>query len=147
MTTTHHRLSLPMAAVLCAALQGCVTLDAEKWRVVHDQTCRLDEDWLVRDTLHFARAGTGVDDEDWRNFERDVLAGAGLPLGYTVLDARHAARDADGGQRSLPGKVVTILRTDDAASTAAIDHVVARYRQAFGNDSVLRENIHVCVKP
>jgi hypothetical protein len=141
-----------IAIALPMLLQGCASLDGAQWRRVYEQTCHLDEQWLVRDTLYFGRSISTdgvislVDDDEWQRFENETL-GIAFPTGHTVIDAHGAWRNADGVQRGEPSKVVVVVHPDDQASEAAITHVIATYKQTFRQESVLREHAGVCVRP
>ena len=141
-----------IALALPVLLHGCVSLEGAQWRHVYEQTCHLDEQWLVRDTLYFGRsistdgAISLVGDDEWQRFENETLAIA-FPTGYTVIDAHGAWRNADGVKRGEPSKVVVVVHPDDQASEAAITQVIATYKQAFRQESVLRELAGVCVRP
>jgi hypothetical protein len=138
---------------LAAFLPACAAFDAANWRRVYEQTCALDEQWVVRDTLYFglsmvAENGTvlSIEDADWHRFESDVLSQA-FANGYTVLEARGAWRGADGTLQTEPSRVVIVLHPDDTAWEAAIANVIRRYREQFRQESVLREHAGVCMAP
>lgn len=135
------------ALALCAAaLGGCATVGTKpEWTVEHALGCRLDEQRLVRDALYFGRSTPGgdVDDAAWRAFEDEVVAAA-FPHGFTVLDASGRWRGADGALASEGSRVVLVVHADDAATEARVRGVVARYRERFRQESVLRERAAVC---
>ena len=138
-----------VAFALCAAaLGGCAATDTKReWLVEHTLGCRLDEQRLVRDALYFGRSipgGGEVDDDAWHAFEDDVVAAA-FPRGFTVIDANGRWRGADGVLASEGSRVVLVVHADDAATEARVRDVVARYRERFRQESVLRERAAVCV--
>lgn len=117
------------------------------WVREHPLGCRLDEQLAVRDTLYFGRSipdGGEVDADAWRRFETDVLLPA-FPRGYTVLDANGRWRGSDGATIGEASRVVVIVHADDSASESTVRDVVARYRSAFRQESVLRERGAACV--
>lgn len=137
--------------VLAALLPACISLDSTQWRRVHEQTCALDEHWVVRDTLYFGLSMVAEDgsvsiigEDDWERFENEVLSSA-FPSGYTVLKAHGAWRNASGVHRTEPARVVVVLHSDDPASEAAITETIRRYRERFRQESVLREHVGVCL--
>ncbi len=136
---------------LAALLSACASLGATQWRRVYEQTCALDEHWVVRDTLYFglsmvAEDGTvgAIGEDDWKRFENDVLILA-FPGGYTVLDAHGAWRNANGVLRTEPSHVVVVLHPEGPTSEAAVISVIRRYREQFRQESVLREHAGVCM--
>jgi hypothetical protein len=135
------------AALACVAglvlmLAGC-QLD---WVREHPLGCRLDEQSALRDTLYFGRSipGSGeVDADAWRRFENEVLAPA-FPRGYSVLDAAGHWRGNDGAIVSEATRIVIVVHGDDDASETELRKIVARYREMFRQESVLRERTAVC---
>jgi hypothetical protein len=138
-----------LAALLAVVVlaTGCAARgDTGRWRTGYPPGCRPDEQRLARDTLYFGRAipgGGEVGEADWQAFERDVLADA-FARGYTVLDAHGRWQAADGTQQVERSRVVVVVHDDSAASDAAVREVVARYRERFHQQSVLRERGAVC---
>jgi hypothetical protein len=125
-----------------ALLAGCHV----DWVREHPLGCRLDEQPLVRDTLYFGRSMPGggeVDADAWREFETGVLLRA-FPHGYTVLDATGRWRGADGVTVGEASRVVIVVHADDGTGESTVRDVVARYRSAFRQESVLRERAAVC---
>jgi len=140
-----------LASLLCAAaLGGCAAAGYRtEWVIEHPLGCRLDEQRLVRDTLYFGRsmpAGGEVDEAAWRAFEHEVVARA-FPQGYTLVDADGRWRAADGSMASERSRVLLAVHADDPASEERVREVVARYRERFRQESVLRERTAVCASP
>jgi Protein of unknown function (DUF3574) len=139
--------ALVFAIVLSA--QGCgsmAVLDSSNWEREHPLYCRSDEQTLMRDTLYFGRSipgGGSVDDAAWKHFEDDTIAPA-FVHGFSVIDAHGTWRGNDGATVSEPTRIVVIVHDDDAASETSIRGVVRAYRDAFQQQSVLRERVAVC---
>ncbi|MEO7325694.1 MAG: DUF3574 domain-containing protein [Dokdonella sp.] len=135
------------AAIACVAglaltLAGC-KLD---WVREHPLGCRLDEQLATRDTLYFGRSipgGADVDEAAWQRFENEVLLPA-FPRGYTMLDAHGHWRGKDGVSIGEASRIVILVHGDDASSDAAVRTVIARYRDMFRQESVLRERTTAC---
>lgn len=89
-TTSSHFVALALPILL----QGCVSLEGAEWRRVHEQTCRMDEQWPVRDTLHFGRSISTdgvtrlVGDDEWQRFGNEALV-IDFPGGCTVTNPVH----------------------------------------------------------
>ncbi|MEO5561649.1 MAG: DUF3574 domain-containing protein [Dokdonella sp.] len=135
------------AALACVAglvlmLAGC-KLD---WVREHPLGCRLDEQLALRDTLYFGRSipgGGDVDEAAWQRFENETLLRA-FPRGYTMLDAHGHWRGTVGAPIGEASRIIILVHGDDATSEAAVRNVVARYRDTFKQESVLRERAAVC---
>ena len=127
----------------CAALVGC----AAPTKSARDVACHAGEQAWMHETLYLGTArahGGSVDSAQWTQFEHDVLL-AQFPNGFTVLDANGHWRDSAGRDFDEPVRTLVIDHADDAAANAAIDRVIAEYRQRFDQEAVLRERGTVCV--
>lgn len=136
----------PLARLLLAGTLAMTAGCHADWVREHPLGCRLDEQRLVRDTLYFGRSipgGGEVDEAAWRRFEDEALLRS-FPRGYTVFDANGHWRGADGATIGEASRIVIIVHADDSASEAMLRDVVARYRTAFRQESVLRERAAVC---
>ena len=87
--------------------------------------------------------GKTVTAAEWDAFVADVVTPR-FPDGLTVLDARGQYRLPESGEiRREPTRVVLVVHPDDAASSAALDAIVAEYRRRFAQRSVLRVDVPV----
>lgn len=90
-----------------------------------------------------AHGGT-VEPAQWQPFEHDVLL-VKFPDGFTVLHGDGHWRDKTAKDFDEPVHVVVIDHPDEAASDAAVQTVIADYRQRFDQEAVLRERSPVCI--
>ncbi|MCU0949649.1 MAG: DUF3574 domain-containing protein [Burkholderiaceae bacterium] len=81
-------------------------------------------------------------DDDWQRFVDRELAPR-FPAGFTVLHARGHWRDATQSPLHEPSRVVDLVHARDPLAAARIAEVVARYRQQFAQQSVLRLSTEV----
>ena len=100
----------------------------------------------MRTTLYFgtARPKGTVSELEWQIFLRDEVT-TRFPDGLTVWDAQGQWRAAGGTVDQERSKVLLLVHGDSAAARANILAVIAKYRQAFDQQSVLWETARVCV--
>ena len=100
----------------------------------------------LRTTLYFglARPKGAVSELEWQLFLRDDVT-ARFPDGLTVWEASGQWRRADGQLEHEGSKVLLLVHPDTAAARAAVQAVIASYRQKFDQESVLWETARVCV--
>ncbi len=100
----------------------------------------------VRTTLYFgtARPKGSVSELEWQLFLRDDVT-ARFPDGLTVWDADGQWRSSAGAIAHEKAKVLLLVHPDTAAARASVLALIARYRQAFDQESVLWETAPVCV--
>jgi len=94
----------------------------------------------VDDRLYFGRTipgGGTVSDADWEDFLRRVVTPR-FPDGLTVWSAEGQWRDGSGAIVSEKSFVLELLHPDDRAVDAAIEEIIARYREMFRQESVLQ---------
>lgn len=140
--------ALAAALLTAGALGGCATPGTRlDWKYDHHLGCRPEEQALGRDTLYFGRAIAGggeVDDAAWQAYAAEVLART-FPDGYSVVDAHGHWRDAQGAAQVEDSRIVVAIHVDDLAADARVREAIARYRERFAQQSVLRERSNVCV--
>lgn|GEM_PF-337869 len=95
----------------------------------------------VREELYFGRGmsdGGIVSDEDFANFvDREVAPR--LPNGFTLYDATGHYTGASGVAIREPTRVLIVLyREEDNVNRALVTDLIARYKQRFRQESVLR---------
>ena len=85
-----------------------------------------------------------VSDAAWQAFLADEITPR-FPDGLTVLDAAGQWRDGMGTIIRERTKLVIILAKRDTDGMQRTDEIAAAYRQAFGQESVLRVVTTACV--
>ena len=100
----------------------------------------------LRTTLYFGldRPKGSVSELEFQMFLRDEVTSR-FPDGLTVWEADGQWRGADGGIEHEKAKVLLLVHPDTAAARTAVQAVIARYRKAFEQESVLWETARVCV--
>ncbi|HXC07403.1 MAG TPA: DUF3574 domain-containing protein [Steroidobacteraceae bacterium] len=126
-----------IAAALSLALAACVSPQRP--------SCRPGEQLVVQDTLYFGtmRAGGPVTADDWAKFLNTTVTPR-FPQGLTVSQASGQWRGADGAMVRESTYVLTLLHPDGAPGEAAIAEIVASYKSAFQQESVLRSRAATC---
>jgi hypothetical protein len=117
-------------ALVVVALAGCAGATARPAR------------WL-RTELVFGLArprGGEVTAAEWQRFVDEEIAPR-FPSGFSMLEAAGAWRNAAGTTVREPARVLLILHPINRASDAAIDELRRRYRERFGQESVLRADV------
>jgi Protein of unknown function (DUF3574) len=127
------------------AFQATATAPALSPPVQSDQ-CGQTTAAQLRTTLYFgtARPKGTVSELEWQIFLRDEVT-TRFPEGLTVWDAQGQWRAAGGTVDQERSKVLLLVHGDSAAARANILAVIAKYRQAFDQQSVLWETARVCV--
>jgi len=135
-----------LAAFGAGAWGGCALQTDAMARQVSSQECGTASAARLRTTLYFgtARPKGTVTELEWQVFLRDEVT-TRFPDGLTVWDAQGQWRGPAGTTDQERSKVLLLVHADSAAARAAIQAVIARYRQAFDQQSVLWETAHVCV--
>ena len=100
----------------------------------------------LRTTLYFgtARPKGSVSELEWQVFLRDDVT-TRFPDGLTVWDAEGQWRGPAGAIDHEKSKVLLLVHADTTAARASVLAVIARYRLAFDQQSVLWETARVCV--
>jgi hypothetical protein len=100
----------------------------------------------LRTTLYFgsARPKGSVSELEWQIFLRDEVTSR-FPDGLTVWDADGQWRAPGGRIDHERCKVLLLVHPDTAAAREAVRTIIARYRKAFDQQSVLWETAQVCV--
>ena len=100
----------------------------------------------LRTTLYFgtARPKGSVSELEWQLFLRDEVSSR-FPEGLTVWDADGQWRTPGGKIDHERTKVLLLVHPDTAAAREAVRTIIARYRRAFDQQSVLWETARVCV--
>lgn len=100
----------------------------------------------LRTTLYFgtARPKGTVSELEWQLFMRDEVTPR-FPDGLTVWNAEGQWRAPSGNTEHEHTKILLLVHQDTPAAREAIKALIARYRKAFDQQSVLWETSKVCV--
>jgi hypothetical protein len=100
----------------------------------------------LRTTLYFgtARPKGSVSELEWQIFLRDEVTSR-FPDGLTVWDADGQWRAPGGRIDHERTKVLLLVHPDTSAARESVREIIARYRKAFDQQSVLWETARVCV--
>lgn len=100
--------------------------------------------WL-RTTLSFGlgRPKGTVSELEWQIFLRDEVTPR-FPGGLTPWDAQGQWRRSEGRIGHERTKLLLLVHSDTPAARDSLQAVIARYRKAFDQESVLRETARVC---
>jgi Protein of unknown function (DUF3574) len=110
-----------------------------------DTVCGPSAKSQVRTTLYFglARPKGSVSELEWQMFLRDEVTKR-FPGGLTVWEAEGQWRMGDGGIGHERSKVLLLVHADNADARASVQNLIAGYRKAFDQESVLWETARVC---
>ena len=139
--------SVAVSAILSAALFGAGAAAARATAAPPPaaDTCGASSAPQVRTTLYFGTSRTkgSVSELEWQLFLRDEVTSR-FPDGLTVWDADGQWRDPSGAIDHERSKVLLLVYPDTAAARANVLAVIAKYRKAFDQQSVLWETARVC---
>jgi hypothetical protein len=110
-----------------------------------DQVCGAASSAQLRTTLYFGlgRPKGTVSELEWQVFLRDEVTSR-FPAGLTVWEAQGQWQSQGGGVGHERTKVLLLVHPDTQAARDAVQTVIARYRKAFEQESVLWETARVC---
>ncbi len=99
----------------------------------------------LRTLLYFglARAAGTISEGEWAEFLRDEITPR-FPDGLTVSEAAGQWRGADGVIVREPTKVVLLVHPHVGPAQAAVQAIIARYKQRFQQEAVLWETARIC---
>jgi hypothetical protein len=100
----------------------------------------------LRTTLYFGLTrpkGSTVSELEWQVFLRDEVT-TRFPAGLTVWEAQGQWQSQGGSIGHERTKVLLLVHPDTPAARGAVQTVIARYRKAFDQESVLWETARVC---
>jgi hypothetical protein len=119
-------------------------VEAQGFTVVMD--CGGDSKPQMRTTLYFGlmRAKGAISELEWQIFLRDEVTRR-FPDGLTVWDADGQWRTPAGTIDHERSKVLLLVHPDTEKARGAVLEVIATYRKAFEQQSVLWESSRVCV--
>lgn len=108
--------------------------------------CKTGEQLAVQDTLYFGTHSPrgAVTADDWTKF-LDTTITPRFPQGLTVSQTSGQWRGADGAIVRESTYVLAVIHPDGAPSEAAIAEIVASYKAAFQQESVLRTTAETCM--
>ena len=118
-------------------------LDAQGLTVVMD--CGAPAAAQIRTTLYFGlgRPKGAVSELEWQIFLRDEVTKR-FPEGFTVLEAEGQWRTPAGSIDHERTKVLLLVHPDTTQARQWVQEVIASYRRAFEQESVLWESSRVC---
>ena len=110
-----------------------------------DQVCGAASSAQLRTTLYFGlgRPKGTVSELEWQVFLRDEVT-TRFPAGLTVWEAQGQWQSQGGAVGHERTKVLLLVHPDTPAARDAVQTVIARYRKAFEQESVLWETARVC---
>ena len=139
------RTSILAAALVAAGAGAPGPVAAQALSVVMD--CGPSSSSQVRTTLYFGTTkpkGGTVSELEWQLFLRDEVTRR-FPAGLTVWEAQGQWQDPNGRLWHEQSKVLLIVHPDAPAARQSVQEIIAAYRNAFDQDSVLWESSRVCV--
>ena len=134
-----------LAAALVAAMGGAGPAAAQTLSVTMD--CGASSTVQIRTTLYFGTMrpkGGSVSELEWQLFLRDEVTKR-FPDGLTVWDAQGQWRGPAGRLDHEASKVLLIVHPDTPIARQSIQDIIAAYRKAFEQESVLWESARVCI--
>jgi hypothetical protein len=102
--------------------------------------CELVGEGIVRTELYFglSRADGGqVTEREWEEFVDKYVVGR-FKDGFTVVDGQGWWRNEEGEMISEKSKVLIVIHRESAQAQADIKYVRKKYKELFGQESVLR---------
>jgi hypothetical protein len=141
-----HRMTARLAAIFVAGMVAGATLStrADVPRPAQGLECGTASSAQLRTTLYFGlgRPKGTVSELEWQIFLRDEVTPR-FPNGLTVWEAQ--GQWLSQGTIGHEGtKVLLLVHPDSAVAQEAVRTVIARYRKAFDQESVLWETARVC---
>ena len=137
--------ALALGAALVAASGGPSPSAAQTLSVTMD--CGAASTVQLRTTLYFGTLrpkGGSVSELEWQLFLRDEVTKR-FPDGLTVWDAQGQWQAPAGRLAHEQSKVLLIVHPDTPVARQSIQDIIAAYRKAFEQESVLWESARVCV--
>jgi hypothetical protein len=110
-----------------------------------DPQCGAASAAQLRTTLYFGlgRPKGMVSELEWQVFLRDEVT-TRFPAGLTVWEAQGQWQSQGGSIGHERTKVLLLVHPDTRAARDAVQTVIASYRKAFDQESVLWETARVC---
>ena len=107
--------------------------------------CGPSEKGHIRTTLYFGltRPTGTVSEKEWQAFLRDQVTPR-FPDGLTVWEANGQWRRPDGRIGRERSKVLLLIHDETPAVREALGAVIASYKRAFEQESVLWESARIC---
>ena len=137
--------TLVLAGALVAASGAPGPATAQALSVVMD--CGASSTVQLRTTLYFGMSrpkGGSVSELEWQLFLRNEVTKR-FPNGLTVWDAQGQWKAPAGRDDHEQSKVLLIVHADTPVARQSIQDIIAVYRKAFEQDSVLWESARVCI--
>lgn len=128
----------PLSALLLfVSLMGCGAMITTP--------CKGDESLAVQELLYFGTDTPSghVTPEAWTQFLREIVTPR-FPEGLSAWQASGQWRSASGEVIREPSYVLTLVHSDDAASSKAVQEIIASYKTRFQQEAVLRVKSAAC---
>jgi Protein of unknown function (DUF3574) len=137
---------ISVVVVVAAVSAGALGRGTFQANATVQEACGQASAAQLRTTLYFgtARPKGAVSELEWQVFLRDEVTKR-FPDGLTVWDAQGQWRTSGGTIDQERTKVLLLVHADTGTARAAVLEVIAKYRQAFDQQSVLWESARVCV--
>jgi uncharacterized protein DUF3574 len=143
-----QRMTARLVSVFGAGLLTGLTLmtRADAGRTRQGLECGASSSAQLRTTLYFGlgRPTGTVSELEWQLFLRDEVT-PHFPQGLTVWEAQGQWLSQQGSIGHERTKMLLLVHPDTPGAQAAVQIVIARYRKAFEQQSVLWETARVCV--
>ena len=143
-----QRMTPRLVSVFGAGMVSGLTLmtQADTRRTTESLECGAASTAQLRTTLYFGlgRPTGTVSELEWQLFLRDQVT-PHFPQGLTVWEAQGQWLSQQGSIGHERTKMLLLVHPDTPSAQAAVQIVIARYRKAFEQQSVLWETARVCV--
>ncbi|WHZ22366.1 MAG: hypothetical protein OJF47_001478 [Nitrospira sp.] len=108
-------------------------------------SCLPNERPTVTDSLYFGTAKPGgvVSQEEWAAFVNDTVMPA-FPEGFTSWSATGQWQMASGRIEQEPSYVLQLTHEGSRAKETAVQHIVAKYKNDFQQEAVMRIRSQAC---
>src|SRR5262249_1825642 len=135
----------PLLVVLILAGAAYPPTHAQSGATAAERMCGPTATAHMRTTLYFglSRPAGSISESQWQNFLRAEVTPR-FPDGLTVWQADGQWRRPDGHINKERAKVLLLVHEETPAVRSALSAIVAAYKKAFQQESVLWETAPVC---
>ncbi len=102
--------------------------------------CELVGEGIVRTELYFGLSrsdGSQVSEKEWEEFVDRYVADR-FVSGFTIVDGQGWWRNESGEMVSEKSKVLIVIHRESTQAGADIEYIRKKYKELFGQESVLR---------
>jgi hypothetical protein len=126
------------ALLLVVSLAGCATMNVT--------SCGGDGRLAVQEQLYFGTDTPSghVTPEAWAQFLSEIVT-PHFPEGLSVWQASGQWRSASGDVIREPSYVLSLVHSDDAAPSMAVQEIISSYKTRFQQEAVLRVKSYTCI--